>query len=232
MGQLGRDVGYAVRALRHHAGFSAVVVLTLALGIGANATIFSVVEALLLRPIPVAHPEQLVAIGDTRRVNSLSVGPPRPDLFSYPLYQDLRDNNTVFSGLYGNSTAGSLELTTGPGAGGDRAAAPAAGRPRGRYVTANYFSVLGVSAARGRVFAPDEDRVPGTGAVTVISDRYWQRQFNREPNVVGRTVSVNGVPITVVGVTPPGFTGDLVAQRTDLWIPVSMEPVSSPRTGG
>ncbi len=228
MGQIARDVGYAVRALRHHAGFSAVVVLTLALGIGANATIFSVVEALLLRPIPVAHPEQLVSIGDTRRVNSLSVGPPRTDLFSYPLYQDLRDNNTVFSGLYGNSTAGSLALTTGPGAGVDSASAPAVDHPRGRFVTANYFQVLGVRAARGRVFAPDEDRVPGTGAVTVISDRYWQREFNRDPNVVGRTVSVNGVPMTVVGVTPPSFTGDLVAQRTDLWIPVSMQPSLNP----
>jgi putative ABC transport system permease protein len=223
---VGRDVGYAVRALRHHAAFSAVVVLTLALGIGANSAIFSIVNALILRPIPAAHPEQLVAIGDVRRVNSYSQGSPRTDLYSYPLYRDIRDNNAVFSGLYGNSTAGQLAV---------RAATPAGGaapKPdygvRARYVTANYFDVLGVHAARGRVFAPDEDRAANSGAVVVISDDYWARQFNRDPAAIGRTLTINDVPTAIVGVTPPRFTGDLVAQRTDLWIPVSMEPALAP----
>ncbi len=226
----GRDVGYALRALRHHAGFTAVVVLTLALGIGANTAIFSLVDALLVRSIPVSHPEQLVAVGDVRRVNSWSIGSQRTDLFSYPLYEDVRDHNTALSGLYGNGDAGPLDLVAGPATGEQPAGGTSTGadHPNGRFVTANFFHVLGVGAARGRVFAVDEDRVPGGGAVLVVSDRYWQREFNRDPAAIGRTVSVNHVPMTIVGVTPPAFTGDIVAQTTDLWIPVSMEEVLQP----
>ncbi|MGH7668253.1 MAG: ADOP family duplicated permease [Gemmatimonadaceae bacterium] len=225
-----RDLAYAIRGLRLHAGFSTVVVLTLALGIGANTAIFSLVDALLLRPIPVSHPEQLVALGDVRRVNSWSAGSQRTDLYSYPLYEDLRDHTTTLSGLYGNGDAGQLDLVSrAPGGVGTAGATPAeADHPRGRFVTANYFHVLGVGAARGRVFTPHEDRVPGGGAVVVISDRYWQREFNRDPAVIGRTVSVNHVPMTIVGVTPPAFTGDIVAQTTDLWMPVSMQEVLQP----
>ncbi|MGH7689711.1 MAG: ABC transporter permease, partial [Gemmatimonadaceae bacterium] len=223
-----KDVVYTLRSLRHHAGFSAVVILTLALGIGANATIFSVVDALLLRSIPVSHPEQLVAVGNTQRVNSLSIGLPRADLFSYPLYKDLRDNNTVFSGLYGNSTAGALSFVAPASIHDSAAQSAAATHPHGRFVTANYFHVLGVTATEGRVFALDEDRVPGAGAVVVISNAYWQHEFNRDRGAIGRTVTINGVPMTVVGVTPPTFTGDLVAQETDLWIPISMEPALNP----
>jgi len=235
---LRRDAAYAARALRRHAGFAIVVVVTLGLGIGANTAIFSLVEALLLRSIPVSHPERLVALGNVRRVNSLSVGSPRTDLYSYPLYRDLREHNTVFTGLYANGPAGRLELVPSAGgtaSGGSAAtasgggSAPATGdHPRGRAVSANYFDVLGVHAAVGRVFLPDEDRVAGAGAVMVISDAYWHREFGGDPGIVGRRVSVNHVPLTIVGVTPPRFTGDIVAQRTDLWIPVSMEPVIQP----
>jgi len=218
-----RDVGYALRGLRQHAGFTAVVVLTLSLGIGANTAIFSLVDALLLRAIPASHPERLVAIGNVQRVNSLSVGSPRTDLYSYPLYRDLRDHNDVFSGLYANGTAGRLEVrSAGPG---DLVESE---RPRGRAVSANYFDVLGVHAALGRVFRSDEDRVAGAGADLVLSNGYWRRAFGGDPGVIGRTVSVNDVPMTVIGVMPPDFTGDIVAQRTDVWIPVSMQSVLQP----
>lgn len=228
--QFGRDLAYAMRSLRHHAGFTAVVVLTLALGIGANTAIYSLVDALLLRPIPVSHPEQLVAMGDVGRVNSWSMGSQSTSLYSYPLYKDLRDNNQVFSGLYANGTASQLELVTAgtPADSGVGNTAPAPATPDGRFVSANYFQVLGVQAARGRTFAPDEDRVPGSGAVIVLSDAYWTREFNRDPKAVGRTVSLNHVPMTIVGVMPPAFTGDIVAQTPDLWIPISMEPVVHP----
>ncbi|MGH7669254.1 MAG: ABC transporter permease, partial [Gemmatimonadaceae bacterium] len=193
---LGHDLRYAFRALRHHRGFSAVVVLTLALGIGANTAIFSVVNALLLRPLPVSHPEQLVALGDPTQTNSSYSGQPRTDVYSYPLYKDLRDNNTVFSGLYATTGAGALPFVVGNRAAADSStpgSAPKPEYPHARYVTANYFRVLGVDAEKGRVFAPDEDRAAGEGAVLVISDGYWRRRFDRDPEAIGRTVSVNHV---------------------------------------
>jgi putative ABC transport system permease protein len=230
---LRRDLVYATRALRHHRGFSAVVVLTLALGIGANTAIFSLVNGLLLRPISVSHPEQLVALGDVTQTNSVWAGSPRTDVYSYPLYKDIRDNNSVFSGIYGTTGEGAapLQFVLGRPSATDSSfggPAPAPKYPNARYVTANYFSVLGVGAANGRVFRPDDDLAIGADPVLVISDGYWQRRFDRDPDAIGRTVSVNHVPMTIVGVTPPNFTGDIVAERTDVWIPISMEPVLVP----
>ncbi len=229
---LRRDVAYALRALRHHRGFSTVVVLTLALGIGANTAIFSLVDALLLRPIPVSHPEQLVALGDATQTNSFWTGLPRTDVYSYPLYEDVRDNNTVFSGVYGITGTGPLPFVIGAATAGNASSAGAAPKPeypRAQYVTANYFRVLGVIAAEGRVFNGEEDHAVGGAGVMVISDGYWRRRFDRDPAAIGRAVSVNHVPMTIVGVTPPAFTGDIVDERTDAWIPISMEPVLAPR---
>ncbi len=226
-----RDVAYAVRALRHHRGFAAVVVLTLGLGIGANTAIFTLVNALLLRPLPVSRPEQLVALGDVTQTNSVWSGSPRTDVYSYPLYKDIRDNNSVFSGIYGMAGAGSLSFVFDhtPAAGSStKGSTPAPEHPSARYVTANYFRVLGVGAASGRVFRPDEDRVVGAAPEIVISDGYWKRRFARSPAAIGRTVSVNHVPMTIIGVTPPAFSGDVVGERSDVWIPISMEPALSP----
>ena len=228
---LRRDIGYALRALRHHRGYTAVVVSTLALGIGANTAIFSLVNALLLRPLPVAQPEQLMALGDVSQTNSTWSGAPRTDVYSYPLYQDIRDHNTVFSGIYGTTGAGSLPFVITPSPGPDSIVAGATPKPefpRARYVTANYFSVLGVPPGHGRLFRPDEDRVVGADPAIVISDRYWRNRFGGDPHAVGRTVSVNHVPMTIVGVTPPSFTGDVVGDRTDVWLPLTMEPVLYP----
>ncbi|MGH7616324.1 MAG: ADOP family duplicated permease [Gemmatimonadaceae bacterium] len=212
---LRQDIGFALRSLERNAGFASVVIGALALGIGANTSIFTLIDATLVRTLPVRNPTALVAIGNTARVNSSSDGAPRTDLFSYPLYRDLRDNNHVFTGVFASGTANRIDARIG-------GAAAELEHPRGRYVSANYFSVLGVTASRGRVFDGTEDNTLGASPVVVISDGYWTRRFHNDPSVVGSTISIAGTRLTIIGVTPPSFTGEIVGVAYDLWIPVSM----------
>ena len=221
MGELRQDLSYALRALRRNPGFAVVVVFSLALGIGANAAIFTLVDAVLLRTLPVHAPQELVAIGDPGRTNSLSQGSPRSDMMSYPLYKDVRDNSTIFTGVAASGRTPRLDAQIDSANSGFE-------HPRGRMVSANYFSVLGVGAAVGRVFDGTEDNVIGAAPVAVISDGYWTRRFQRSASAVGRTVVMNGVRFTIIGVTPPGYTGEIVGQEYDLWIPVSMQPAITP----
>lgn len=214
-----QDGGYALRAFRHQKIFAGSVVLILALGIGANVATFTVLHALLLRSLPVPHAERLVTIGDRSRTRSVSSGSPRADLASYPVYADLRDQNDVLTGLYASGRTNGLDLAVPTATG-----APGVEHPRGRLVSGNYFSVLQVHAQLGRTFTGAEDRVPGGDPVAVISDRYWRRRFGATPSVVGRTILLNGSPYTIIGVTPPGFTGDIVGQPTEIWIPLMMQP--------
>src|SRR6184192_2011682 len=172
MGELGQDLRYAFRTLRRNPAFTAVVVLTLALGIGANTAIFTLIDAVILRHIPVRHPEELIALGNTARVGSLSQGSPRTDLFSYPLYRDLRDRNTLVSGLVASARPGRLHVAIGP-------ASSEPLPPRARFVSGNYFRVLGVDAAIGRTFDGSEDATIGGAPVVVISEGYWTRRFGR-----------------------------------------------------
>jgi len=224
---LQRDVRFAWRALRHNWIFTAVVVSMLAVGIGANSATFTLIDALLLRSLPVPHPETLVTIGDPRRTGSVSTGAPRTDLASYPVYEDIRDGNRVFSGLYATGRADRLDVLLPDASGsGGRGAEPE--HPRGRFVSGNYFSVLQVPAQAGRTFGADEDRVPGRDPVVVISHGYWERRFGGERSVIGRTISINGVPLTIIGVAQAGFSGDLVGQQIDVWIPIMMRPVIMP----
>ncbi|HEX6536424.1 MAG TPA: ABC transporter permease [Gemmatimonadaceae bacterium] len=223
MDDLRRDAAYALRTLRRNKGFAVVLLLILALGIGANTAMFTLVNALLLRTLPVSHPERLVTIGDPRRTGSLSEGTPRPDLASYPVYEDLRDGTRTLAGLYANGRTGRLDVTIGGGHAGTEAE-----HPRGRLVSGNYFSVLGVPARLGRTFTAAEDRAPGADPVAVISWAYWRRRFGGERSAIGRTITVNGAPLTIIGVTPPGFTGDIVGQPTDIWIPLMMQPSIMP----
>jgi predicted permease len=205
-----QDATYAVRTLVHNAGFTSVVLLILGLGIGANTSIFSLIDALMLRPLPVPHPEQLVAIGDPRNTGHVSEGTPRSDIFSYPLYEDLRDQNHVLSDVYASGRGGRLDVVI------EKAAEP--DHPRGRFVSGNFFSVLQVRAAVGRVFTSEDD------PAVVISDGYWHRRLGGSRDVVGRTITVNNVPLTIIGVTPPEFTGDAVGQPTEIWIPLKVHP--------
>jgi putative ABC transport system permease protein len=212
--EVAQDLHYGLRQLRRNPGFTAVAILTLALGIGANTAIFNVVNALMLRSLPVRAPEQLVAIGNPIHVHGWSNGTPRTDIFSYPLYCQVRDNNSVFSSLLASSHIDSLQIRIDGGA----------ERARGRLVTGNYFETLGVKPLLGRMFTAAEDRVPGSDPFVVVSYGYWRDRFSGDPTVIGRTVRLNNYPFTVIGVTLPGFFGEVVGDRAELWVPMMMEP--------
>ena len=217
--ELLQDLTYAARTLRRNLGFSVVVVLTLALGIGANTAIFTLIDAVLLRQLDVRRPAELVAVGDPARVTSLSQGSPRFDLLSYPLYQEVRNRATVFQGVLASGRADRVEL-------GIDGREPE--RARGRYVSGNFFSVLGVPAALGRTFGTEEDRGPGASPVVVISHDYWERRFAADPRAIGKKILINDVPMTVIGVARAGFRGEVVGITYDVWLPITMQPVLMP----
>jgi predicted permease len=201
-----QDFCYGLRQLRLSPGFTMVAVLTLALGIGANTTIFSWINATLLNPIPgVTHTSEMFALsrgGTARSAPS----------FSYLDYLDLRDRNRSFCALMASDIR-PMDLT-------------GAGRPErvwGTLATANYFDVLGVRPILGRGFLPGEEQKPGGAPVVVISYRLWQTHFGAEPSVLGRTVDVNHHPFSIVGIAPLAFQGSQTGLRSDLWIPMMME---------
>jgi len=210
-----QDVRYALRTLRRNPGFATAAILSLTLGIGANTAIFTLIEAVMLRPLPVPLPDELVSVGDPSRPTALREGGQMLDVLSYPLYQRLRDHNRVFSGLLAAGRAGRVQLRESDGNTED---------VRARLVSVNYFDVLGVSAVIGRTFRDDDDRAPAVGPVVVISDLLWEQRFGRAPDIVGRTIWLNGQPVTVIGVGRPSFTGEVVGSPTDVWIPLSMQP--------
>ncbi|HXA07385.1 MAG TPA: ABC transporter permease [Bryobacteraceae bacterium] len=198
IGDLGTDVRYALRILRKSPGFTAAAVLSLTLGIGINTAVFSLINAVLLRTLPVKDPEQLVVFNH------------RNDI-SYPMYQDLRDGNTVLSGLLCRFTIPASMSGDGQT---DRISA--------ELVSGNYFQVLGVDALIGRTLMPDDARVPGAQPVVVISNAFWRRRFGSDPGVVGKTIRLDGHPMTVVGITPAGFQGTEVGVSPDVRVPITM----------
>ena len=199
-----QDVRYAIRLLRRSPLFTLTAALSLAIGIGANTTIFSVASALLLRPLPgLSEPEQLVDIGRTRRGQGF-------DTTSYPNYRDLRERTTTMSGVY--AYRGEPQAMALAGAGGAESVYAAG-------VTANYFNVLGTRAVAGRTFT-DADDEPGRGGVAVISYELWQRRFGGSAGIVGQTITLTGQPYLVVGVAPRGFQGTTLL-RSDLWLPLT-----------
>ena len=214
-----QDVRFGLRMLRKSPGFAVVAVLTLALGIGANTAIFTVINAVLLRALPVQHPEQLAVVGNPARVHSWSTGNPRIDVFSFPLYRVIRDKNSVFSSVLASSHLENLRIKIEGGA----------ENINGRLVTENYFQTLGVSALLGRTFSPEDGKAPGTDPVVVISYSYWQRRFAGDPTVLGRKVRLNNYPFTIIGVAPPGFFGEVVGDRADVWAPMMMQAQIMPR---
>ena len=206
-----QDAKYGVRMLVKTPGFTLVAVLTLALGIGANATIFSVVNAILLRPTPVNKPEELAALYTS------DFSGPLYGTSSYPDYVDFRDRSDVFSGLVAYQFT-PFSMTVGE----------ASERVFGEVVSGNYFSMLGVRLARGRGFLPEEDRTPGTHPVVVISHALWQNRFGGDAALVGRTLVLNGHPFTVVGIAPEGYSGLLRGLRAELWVPMMMQKQALP----
>ncbi|HEY4131475.1 MAG TPA: ABC transporter permease, partial [Gemmatimonadaceae bacterium] len=219
--ELHQDLVYAVRTLRRNMGFTAVIVAALAIGIGANTAIFTIIDSVLVQTLPVEHPEELVSIGNPARINSLSSGSPRVDLISYPMYKDVVAQNQAFSGVLASGRAGRVDAHI-DGTSGEFE------HPRGRFVSGNYFSVLGVRAYKGRAFDASADDVAGSSPVAAISYGYWTRRFHNDPSAIGRTVLIDGVKITIIGVTPPNFIGEIVGASYDLWIPLSMQDAMQP----
>jgi predicted permease len=214
---LWQDLRYGLRLLRKSPGFTSVALLSLALGIGANTAIFTLVNAVLLKSLPVSKPEQLVLFAENTGEGT-SVGSP-PDeqwvLYSYPAYRYLRDHNDAFESL---SAFRSGEARLSVQSGGE-----AVERAQGHLVSGEYFSVLGVNAAMGRTLTPDDDR-PAAPPAAVVSYGYWKQRLNCDPSVVGRNVLLNGTSFTIVGVTPPEFFGVRVRRSPDYWLPLAFQP--------
>jgi predicted permease len=217
-----QDIRFGARMLAKHPGFTAIAVLTLALGIGANTAIFSLVKQVLLRRLPVQNPNELVILR--------SPGPTRGHLwsdgdeaqsFSYPMYKGLRDSNTVFSGVLARFAIPASIASHGQ-----------TERGSGELVSGNYFEVLGVRPALGRLFTLDDDRVPGAQPVVVLSHAYWTHRFGGDPSVLNQSLLVNNTELTVVGVAQADFTGIQVGQSADIFVPLMMKAQMTPERNG
>jgi predicted permease len=204
-----QDLRYGVRMLLKSPGFTLITVVSLAVGIGANTAIFSLANAVLFRPLPVAQPERLVTINSAQGAFPVS----------YAAYKDFRDSNQVLSGLL---CWGELPLSI--------ILDDQAVQASGMLISGNYFSVLGVQPALGRFFAPEEDQTPGTHPVTVISHGMWQRRFGGDADIVGKTITLNGHSFNIIGVTPPGFTSTLPVYAPEAWVPMMMQPQLIPQS--
>ena len=201
------DIRYGLRQFKRNPGFTAVAVITLALGIGVNTAIFSLVDQLLLWSIPAREPNRLV------KIEGYYSG-------TYPFFCAYRDLNQVFSGVF----ASSQNLTTGIRPTG----APSVEIGQVQYVTGGYFQILGIGSAAGRVVTPSDDVAPGGSPVAVLSYGYWQRRFAGDLRVIGRKLAVNSYPLEIVGVAEKGFGGLFNGSEPDAFIPVTMYPVTTP----
>ena len=206
MSSLLQDLRHAFRSLLHTPSLTIAAVLSLGLGIGANTTVFSWVQAVLLRPIPGAHD------ADALRVPTLETREGRPRSWSYPNYRDLRDRATSFEVIAQDDIAMSIAVNG------------QAERAYGALVSGNYFRVMGLQPALGRLLSEQDDRTPGGHPVAVISHAYWQRRFAGDVAIVGREVTINNVPMTIVGVAPEEFLGSFLGIATSAWVSMAMQP--------
>ena len=201
------DIRYAIRILLKNPGFTAIAVLILALGIGANTAIFSMVDAVLFRPLPVSKPDQLVRFfASNEKGEDLSNT-------SYPVYANYRDQAQAFSGVAAYSDWVALHLSVD---------AQKAERITGALVTGNYFDLLGIQAPIGRLLNMGDDRIEGGHPVAVISDRLWKTHFGADPAAIGKSIRLNHHPFTIVGVAPAYFYGVGLDSTPELWLPISM----------
>src|SRR5580700_4932954 len=209
---LWQDIRFGLRVLRKNLGFTIIAVITLALGIGANTAIFSVMNQILLRRLPVRNPGELVVLHapgpSTGRISSDG---DVTESFSYPMYKGLRDGAAKSIAIIARSSS-------------DASLASQGQTERGRLelVTGNYFNVLGVAPAIGRVFDPQDDDSPGGNQLAVLSYNYWTRHFAGDPSVLNKSILVNNVPMTIIGVSRNGFTGVQIGQTPDVFVPMSM----------
>ncbi|HEY1730527.1 MAG TPA: ABC transporter permease [Terriglobales bacterium] len=214
-----QDFRFALRQLRKSPIFALVAVLTLALGIGANTAIFTLLDQALLRKLPVSHPEQLVRLKfvGLRAGNVMYFGGEANDYFSYPMYRELRDKNAVFSGLLANAEQqvgvqwnNQPELAS------------------GELVSGNYFDLLGVNPAIGRLLLPSDDTAQNGNPVVALSFGYWKERFDSDPAVVGKALTVNGHPFTIVGVVQPGFRSAISGYAPKVFFPMSTTSLVNP----
>jgi putative ABC transport system permease protein len=218
-----QDLRYGARMLLKNPGFTVIAVLTLALGIGANTAIFSLTDQILLRRLPVERPEELVVLRSPGPKGGYvwSDGDDAAS-FSHPMYKDLRDRGAnVFSGLLARFA---IPLSV--------AGAGQTERADGELVSGNYFEILGVRPALGRVFSQEDDRAPGAHQVVVLSHAYWTRRFGADPAILNKSLTVNGNPMTVIGVSREGFRGVQVGQTPDVFIPIMMKAQMIPNSRG
>jgi predicted permease len=224
---LGKDLSFAARSLTRNAGFTAIVVLTLALGIGCSAALFTAIDALMLRRLPVRDPAQLVVIE--------AAGPVYPNRdFPYPLFDKTGVNRAFPFSFYESFREKSLSLSDVVAVGGWMMSRPMVATGFGskevepvnaEEVSGNYFSALGISSVLGRTLGVADDRLGGTDPVAVISHEYWRSRFGSDPSVVGKTLKLDDVTVTIVGVLAPGFTGMQVGIKANLWFPIQWSPL-------
>jgi macrolide transport system ATP-binding/permease protein len=199
------DLRYGMRRLAKSPGFTAIAVLSLTLGIGANTAVFSLINTAVLQPLPVERPDEIVSVTNAAARGIFSG-------FSYPNYRDYRDRNDVFDGLIAYRFAPLSVSHDGVNE-----------RLWGYVVSGNYFDVLGVRADRGRLIAPDDDRLPGAHPVAVVSYQSWRQRFGADPGIVGKDLLVNGQSYSIIGVAPEGFFGTEVIAAPELWFPMAMQ---------
>src|SRR5690242_8012179 len=220
-----QDIRYGIRMLLKRPGFTLVAVLSLALGIGANTAIFSLVDALMIKTLPVEQPEQLVLFGNAQSMGRTGGFPDgSTDLYSYPFYRQVQQRNDVFSGV-----ASLLSIpwnvhgfVNANGAGSEIEQLDV------QLVSGSYFPVLGVNAGLGRVLTEADDQNPGAHPVAVVSYAWWQQRLGADPTAVGKTITIDNVAYTIVGVAPREFFGTTVGSAPDLWIPLAMEKQMPP----
>ena len=212
------DLRAGLRTFRKNPAFAAIMVFTLALGIGANTAIFSLLDQALLRTLPVKDTDRLVVLQSVGSFNGNTSS--RTDenfYFSYPMYRDLRDRNSVFSGLIATVwTQVGVQWRNQP----ELVAA--------ELVSGNYFEVLAVQPARGRLLVASDDLAPDANPIVVLSFSYWKRRFGSDPNVVNQSILVNGHPFTILGVAPPGFHSVVMGDTPDLFAPMTMKAEVKP----
>jgi predicted permease len=225
---LWQDLRFAFRMLGKNPGFTLIAVLTLALGIGANTAIFSVLDSVLLRSLPVASPQQLVVLTDpdAHGTNFGSETGGDRSLLAYSEFEYLRDHNEVFAGIFAaDSELPEVQATidsSSIASGNQKESA------RVRLVSGGYFSTLGVQPAAGRMFGSEVDRARGASPIAVISYGFWKKRFGLDPGVLGKTIQIHQTPFEVIGVASPGFFGETVGEAPDVWVPMMMEEAIYP----
>ena len=211
------DLRYGLRTLGRSPVFTIVAVSSLALGIGANTAIFSLLNQVMLRMLPVSEPERLVVLHTEGQREGWSSSDNNEAVFSYPMYKDLRDRNQVLDGVIARASG---HATVSYGGETERAYA--------EMVSGNFFQVLGVRPALGRLFLPDDDAAPGANPVVVLSYGYWKRRLGANPEIVGQKININQHPMVVIGVEPATFRGMLSGNNPDVIVPIAMRSQIAP----